>query len=81
MKIPLLLAHGAESIPVILIGAPAALVGLVCLLVAWKLALSNTQCDDRVALKLSLIGVALIGCLMISPWLGFVTTWLFKFLS
>lgn len=75
MKVPLLIAHGQGLITLVLIGFPAALIGVVCLIVTAVLAAKGKEEDRRTVRQLGIVGICALGIAFLSPfvgrWMGF----------
>lgn len=75
MNLPLIIASGQGLIPFLLLGVPAAIIGIVCLGVALYLGLKKKEEDKKTVWKLSVIGILLIAFFFISPSLDPVVLW------
>jgi hypothetical protein len=73
-KTPVFLASGQGVVPLMILGIPAAIVGVVCVVVAvWRgLTRADTKKGDT---RLIFVGLALIAFLFVSPRLDPLVFW------
>jgi anaerobic C4-dicarboxylate transporter len=69
MKIPLIVASGQGIIPLVFVGFPSVLIGVVCLAFAGFLTDRKKEEDRKFRRRLAIVGAAFLALALISPML------------
>lgn len=70
MKLPLFIAHGEGVITLVFLGFPAALIGIVCLIVSAVLAAKKKEEDRKTVRVLAACGGGALLVTLFSPFIG-----------